>query len=302
MMTTMTREQDEQADRGVERHRVLLALVGPGQPGPVLASPGPGGGPEGPPAGGGSGKTQRRQAVVPGRIVTIASMAGLHGFAYAAPYIAAKHGAKRLITVSPLGIDRLLHRLHADPSRCVLVGAYALGKAQRLMMELRCRGYHEPIYIHGALERLCGLYREWGVDLGELRLVGEAKKDELRGAIVVCPPSALNDRWSRRLPDPITAMASGWMRVRGNRRRRGFDRGFVLSDHADWPELLRTVEEIQEYADHAAIETTLRYIRRRDDSARKELIETVRQDLGAVASRRAERAGMAPRRASPGSR
>src|SRR6185369_7284862 len=66
-------------------------------------------------------------------------------------------------------IDRLLHRLHSDPSRCVLVGAYALGKAQRIITELRARGHHDPIYFHGAIERLNQLYADFGVELGELR-------------------------------------------------------------------------------------------------------------------------------------
>src|SRR5215217_7750582 len=80
-------------------------------------------------------------------------------------------------------IDRLLHRLHSDPERCVLVGAYALGKAQRIITELRQRGYHEPVYLHGALERLCRLYEELGVELGELRSATGAPKDELKGKI-----------------------------------------------------------------------------------------------------------------------
>jgi putative mRNA 3-end processing factor len=142
-------------------------------------------------------------------------------------------------------IDRLLVRLHENPERCVLVGAYALGKAQRLMMEIRGRGYHEPIYIHGALERLCTLYREWGVDLGELRPATGVKKDELKGKIVVAPPGCLNDRWSRRLPDPITAMASGWMRVRQRARQRNVELPLIVSDHADWDELTTTIQELQ---------------------------------------------------------
>ena len=142
-------------------------------------------------------------------------------------------------------IDRLLARLHENPERCVLVGAYALGKAQRLMTELRCRGYREPIYIHGALQRLCDLYREWGVDLGELRPATGAAKDELKGKIVVAPPGCLNDRWSRRLPDPITAMASGWMRVRQRARQRNVELPLIVSDHADWDELTQTIEELK---------------------------------------------------------
>ena len=141
-------------------------------------------------------------------------------------------------------IDRLLHRLHAEPERCVLVGAYALGKAQRVIAEIRGRGHADPIYIHGALERLCTLYQELGVDLGELRLATGVAKDELRGRVVVAPPSALNDRWSRRLPDPVTAMASGWMRIRQRARQRNVELPLVISDHSDWDELTTTIKDV----------------------------------------------------------
>jgi putative mRNA 3-end processing factor len=142
-------------------------------------------------------------------------------------------------------IDRLLARLHENPQRCVLVGAYALGKAQRLMSELRRRGYEDPIYIHGALQRLCDLYGELGVDLGDVRPATGASKDELKGRIVVAPPGALNDRWSRRLPDPITAMASGWMRIRQRARQRNVELPLIVSDHADWDELTETIQELR---------------------------------------------------------
>lgn len=141
-------------------------------------------------------------------------------------------------------MDRLLERLHVNPERCVLVGAYALGKAQRVITELRARGHHDPIYIHGAVERLCTLYEQFGVPLGELRLATGMKKDELRGRIVIAPPSALNDRWSRRLPDPITAMASGWMRVRQRARMKNVELPLIISDHADWDELTATLAEL----------------------------------------------------------
>ena len=139
---------------------------------------------------------------------------------------------------------KLLGRLAAHPDRCVLVGAYALGKAQRVIAELRRAGHAAPIWIHGALERMCRHYEEFGIDLGELRLVSDAKKEELRGAVVLCPPSALNDRWSRRLPEPITAMASGWMRVRQRARQRNVELPLVISDHADWHELTRTIADV----------------------------------------------------------
>jgi len=141
-------------------------------------------------------------------------------------------------------MDKLLAALRANPERCVLVGAYALGKAQRVIAELRVLGHVDPIYIHGALQKLCDLYIAHGVDLGDLRPATDASKEEMRGAIVVAPPSALNDRWSRRLPDPITAMASGWMRVRQRAVQRNIELPLILSDHADWQELTDTLTEI----------------------------------------------------------
>ncbi|MBY8828383.1 ligase-associated DNA damage response exonuclease [Hephaestia mangrovi] len=141
-------------------------------------------------------------------------------------------------------IDKLLAALHANPDRCVLVGAYALGKAQRVIRELRDMGHDDPIYIHGALQRLCDLYVEHGVDLGALLPATGAAKADLAGRIVLAPPGALNDRWSRRLPDPITAMASGWMRIRQRARQRNVELPLILSDHADWDELTDTIREL----------------------------------------------------------
>ena len=109
---------------------------------------------------------------------------------------------------------------------------------------MRGRGHQAPIYYHGAMERLCTLYETLGVPLGELRPVAGAKKDELVGRVIVCPPSALNDRWSRRLPDPVTSMASGWMRVRQRARQKNVELPLVISDHGDWDELTRTIREV----------------------------------------------------------
>ena len=141
-------------------------------------------------------------------------------------------------------IRKLLAALAANPDRCVLVGAYALGKAQRVIAELRRAGHDAPIWLHGAMVALCNLYQAHGVDLGELRPVGTTKADALKGHIVIAPPSALADRWSRRLPDPITAMASGWMRVRQRAVQRGIELPLVISDHADWDELTATITEL----------------------------------------------------------
>ena len=140
---------------------------------------------------------------------------------------------------------RLIDSIAANPDRAHLLGVYGLGKCQRMIRLLREAGYDAPIYLHGALERLCRLYEEFGIDLGETRPALEAKPAELKGALVMSPPSALNDRWSRRLPDPLTCFASGWMRVRGRARQRGIELPLVVSDHADWPELLATIAETE---------------------------------------------------------
>ena len=159
-------------------------------------------------------------------------------------------------------IAKLLQRLADNPERCVLLGAYALGKAQRVIAELRRAGHLAPIYLHGAMERMCRLYEEFGVNLGELRLVSDHPKAALRGSVIVCPPGALNDRWSRRLPDPITAMASGWMRVRQRARQRNVELPLVISDHSDWNELTRTIEEVnpaESWITHGREEALLRW-------------------------------------------
>ncbi len=142
-------------------------------------------------------------------------------------------------------VAKLISARDANPDRCILVGAYALGKAQRLIGELRAAGYDRPIYIHGALARLTQLYRDHGVELGEILPVAGMPKSALAGEIIVAPPSALADRWSRRLPDPITAMASGWMRVRGRARQRNVELPLVISDHADWDELTQTIGDVR---------------------------------------------------------
>jgi len=142
-------------------------------------------------------------------------------------------------------IAKLLAAGKANPDRAVLVGAYALGKAQRVVAELRAAGYTDRIYLHTAMLKLFALYEHLGVNLGDTAPVGDLKGDALKGHIVIAPPSALNDRWSRRLPDPITSMASGWMRVRQRAKQRGVELPLIISDHADWPELTATLTELR---------------------------------------------------------
>jgi putative mRNA 3-end processing factor len=137
-------------------------------------------------------------------------------------------------------IAKLLYSVALFPERSHLVGAYSLGKAQRVIALLREAGYGRPIYLHGALESITRYYAT-RFDLGELRLVGGTNRAELAGAIALAPPSALKDAWARRFPDPVTAFASGWMRIRARARRSAVEVPLVISDHADWNGLTATV-------------------------------------------------------------
>lgn len=141
-------------------------------------------------------------------------------------------------------IARLVQAAAHNPDRALLVGAYALGKAQRVIALLRAAGWERPIYLHGALQALCDFYIREGIDLGELRPATGAAKPALAGEIVLAPPGALADRWSRRLPDPLPVAVSGWMRVRQRARQRGAELPLVVSDHADWDELQQTILEL----------------------------------------------------------
>ncbi|MCD4513548.1 ligase-associated DNA damage response exonuclease [Brucella pseudogrignonensis] len=145
-------------------------------------------------------------------------------------------------------IATLLKSLAQFPERAHLVGAYSLGKAQRVIKLIRDAGYDEPIYIHGGLQKLCDYYQTQGINLGQLEPAtlerGEASPD-FAGKIVVGPPSAFSDRWARRFPDPLPAFASGWMRIRQRAKQRGVELPLIISDHCDWDELTATISEIK---------------------------------------------------------
>lgn len=140
-------------------------------------------------------------------------------------------------------VKKLLASLALFPERSHLVGAYSLGKAQRVIALIRAAGYDRPIYLHGALEKLTRLYEAHGIALGAFRPVAGVAKAELQGQIILCPPSAIQDVWSRRFDDPVTAFASGWMRIRARAKQRGVELPLVISDHADWDGLRATIRE-----------------------------------------------------------
>ncbi|MCI0753222.1 ligase-associated DNA damage response exonuclease [Teichococcus vastitatis] len=145
-------------------------------------------------------------------------------------------------------VQRLLDSVRLFPQRAHLVGCYALGKCQRLIAGLREAGYDRPLFLHGAQASMCRLYERRGIALGELLPVPRPEKrgaTVLPGEIVLAPPSAEANPWARRLADPVTALASGWMRVRQRAKARGVELPLVISDHADWDDLLATCAEVE---------------------------------------------------------
>lgn len=149
----------------------------------------------------------------------------------------------------------------ADPRKAAVLFCYALGKAQRLLAELAALT-DRPVWVHGAVESSCEVYREQGVRLLATRHIAEEKG--LAGELVMAPLTARGTPWMKRFRSFETAFASGLLRIRGTRRRRGFDRGFVVSDHADWPALLETIRETgaaKVLATHGHREALARWLR-----------------------------------------
>ncbi len=141
-------------------------------------------------------------------------------------------------------IEKLLQSMKLFPNKTHLVGVYALGKCQRLMIALREAGYSRTIYLHGALVKLCELYESKQIDLGRWEAVGTRNKKELQGELILGPPSAITDKWSRGFGDCVKAVASGWMQIRARARQRRVELPLIISDHADWPELTQTLDDV----------------------------------------------------------
>lgn len=140
---------------------------------------------------------------------------------------------------------------------------YALGKAQRIIAGLR-ELTDEPIWVHGTVDELNNSYAKTGLSWPNVQKVPLDSKEKFKGAMILCPPSALGSSWNKRLSPKKVAFASGWMRLRGNRRRKGYERGFVISDHADWPSLIKTVKETgcrKVYFTHGNTDVIVKYLK-----------------------------------------
>lgn len=149
----------------------------------------------------------------------------------------------------------------ANARKASVLFCYALGKAQRLLAEI-ARITDRPVWVHGMLEPFTEVYRQHGIRLAATKLLGDARG--LAGELILAPITARGTPWMKRFRSFEQAFASGLLRIRGTRRRRGFDRGFVLSDHADWPSLLRTIRETgasRVLATHGHREALVRYLR-----------------------------------------
>jgi putative mRNA 3-end processing factor len=167
-------------------------------------------------------------------------------------------------------VAKLLKSVALFPERTHLVGAYALGKAQRIICLLREAGYNKTLYMHGAMDSMNTLYQAHGVDLGPLAPATDTARNALPGEIVIAPPSAIADKWARRFADPIPAFASGWMMVRARARQRHVELPLVVSDHADWDELTQTFTELKPeelWITHGSEEALLRWAALNDVSA-----------------------------------
>ena len=140
-------------------------------------------------------------------------------------------------------ILKLIRSVKINKFNSHIVGAYALGKAQRVMSLLRQQNYNDIIYIHGSLEKLCKYYLKENINIGKFEKVSLRDKSFYEGKIIIAPPSALRDRWSRRFPNPIICMASGWMTVKQRAKQQGIELPLVISDHSDWNELLDTIKK-----------------------------------------------------------
>lgn len=171
--------------------------------------------------------------------------------------------------------SEVAHEIHEwwqanrNAGRPSVLFCHAFGKAQRVLAELTA--YTDAsVWVHGAVDEITELYRAAGVPMLPTQRVDGREKRDYAGELIIAPPGAAGSRWMRRFRDSLTGFCSGWMQVRGNRRRRGYDRGFVLSDHADWPGLLRTIDEVSAQRIllmHGHADTLVRLLRERGVNA-----------------------------------
>ncbi len=142
-------------------------------------------------------------------------------------------------------IKKIILSINKNKQLTHLIGCYALGKAQRVIRLLRESGYKETIFIHGALEKICEYYKNKNIRLGSIKKISNAKDLDLKNNIVLAPPSALKDKWSRRFKNKITCQASGWLSIKQRVKQNQIEIPLVISDHSDWNELTETIKNTE---------------------------------------------------------
>ena len=141
-------------------------------------------------------------------------------------------------------VKKLIKSIKANVNKTHLIGVYALGKCQRLITLLRNLGYDETIYLHGALTKISDFYSKNNIKLGNISNISECSRSEYANKLVLCPPSSLNDKWSQKFKNVVKGYASGWMRIRQRVKQKNIELPLILSDHADWGEILKTVNDV----------------------------------------------------------
>jgi putative mRNA 3-end processing factor len=177
--------------------------------------------------------------------------------------------------------EKIFQWWQSEPERPSLIFCYALGKAQRILAEL-AKITDRTIYLHGSMINLTQIYRDQNIKMLPTAAVADQAKDyNFKGDLILAPPSAHRSAWMKRFKDPQTAFASGWMQIRGARRRRGYEKGFVLSDHADWNELNQTIRETQAktvFLTHGRTDVLQKYLEEKGQKVR--LFKTEFEDQG----------------------
>jgi putative mRNA 3-end processing factor len=140
-------------------------------------------------------------------------------------------------------IKKLLESVIKNNQKPHLIGVYALGKCQRILSLLRDAGYDETIYLHGALMKITDYYVSEGVRIGKVKNISDLNLSELKNQIILCPPSALHDKWSRKFKNPIKGIVSGWMNIKQRIKQKNIQLPLIISDHADWNDILLTTKE-----------------------------------------------------------
>ena len=140
-------------------------------------------------------------------------------------------------------IKKLLESVNKNRQKPHLIGVYALGKCQRILSLLRDAGYDDTIYLHGALVKITDYYISQGIDIGKVKNTSDLNLSELKNQIILCPPSAIHDKWSRKFKNPIKGIVSGWMNIRQRIKQKNIQLPLIISDHADWNDILLTTKE-----------------------------------------------------------